>query len=643
MKSTLTCIVVLMVFIPSVFAGDYPRHTDPSSLVTVEPDPVWLFMLFHNLFDGMILENITLQAEWFDWIDEVYSVPDLDLLLEMYRDQLLELSLDLKDTKFYLNQAVAFIGEFDLDSAQISFFNGVTALQASKQSLPVLEASTVQLGERLRANPEMLLQDIDALRLLIEDYSFFANTLFAYAEGEPLSKDGIEKLKEILAGVIDEGYLEDIGDSGTIFNPLQLGRTQLELNVFPNSVTVGESIVVSGRLSSSNVGLEGKRVSVSIGDRKVSLGTDPEGAFNGSITVPYIYENVALVQCFYWPKGNDVQMYSPSSDYYEIERVFFTPDIEFQYSEAYPGLLWNVSGRLSLDGVGVGGLTVVSSIDGRSRSVVSDGTGYFDVGVRIDPASDGGVVASVVSLPNKVYAGIEQSFPVEMSYYPLVFRVDASSWVFSGGSAALNFWVESNGVPLDWCVIKVRGEEDEVSYSDGGYSLVNLYTEVGRETGGSNYWVTANPAEPWIESGSLSGEFYVFNSLMVIGATLVAGLAMYYHNKFIQRKEDSLSEPIISVVDPAPMEVEPIATGFSGIYNGVLRFIRIITGLGMSPSETIREYVARVGLSLSRRVLGVFEELSLMYERWLYGHPIKVDLESIKVLASSITEKQDEE
>jgi len=504
MRSALTVLVVFVLLVPSVYAGDYPRHVDPASLVTVEPDAEMLFLIYHNLFQGMLLENITFKAEWFDWAGAVFSVPDLNQLLDEYRDQLIVQAESLGDAEFFLDQALIYLGEFDLENAGNSFFMGVSALERSNHSLPILHGLTINLGERLQSNPAILLQDIGELELLIEDYQTLVQVLVSYVEGDTLTEEDIDRLKDILSGVFDEEYLENIDE---ILDPLQLELTNLELNVYPESVTVGENIVVSGRLFTSDGALARKRVSLSIGDMEISFITDSVGMFNEVITVPYIYENTTTVRCFYWPRGDDVQLYSPSSDSREIELIFFTPELEFQHSEAYPGLLWNVSGRLSVDGVGVGGLTVVSSIDGRSGAVISDGDGFFDVSVRVDPTSDGVVKASVVSLPNKVYAGAEELFPVEVSYYPLVFRVDASSWVLSGGSAALNFWVESNGVPLDRCVFRVRGEEREVSYSDGGYSLVNLYTEVGRMTGGSKYWGTVEPKEPWVESGSLSGEF----------------------------------------------------------------------------------------------------------------------------------------
>ena len=639
MKLTLTCFLVVLLLVPVVYAGDYPRHVDPASLVTVEPDPDMLFMIYHNIFEGMLLENISIQAEWFDWAGEIYSVPDLDLLLEEYGDQLLEQSINLNDTKFHLDQVVASIGEFDLETAQVSFFHGLATLQASNQSLPILEASTIRLGERLRADPEILLQDIEELGFLVDDYQVFVQVLVDYLEGDVLSGEDVDRLQDILSGVLDDEYLEIIGD---ILDPLQLVRTQLELEVTPESVTVGESILVSGRLSAASGGLGGKRISLSIGDREIYLVTDLDGEFSGSITVPYIYENTTWVRCFYWPRGNDVQLYSPSSDSQQIDLVFFTPEIEFQYSEAYPGLLWNVTGRLSLDGIGLEGLTVMSGINGKTGSVVTDGSGYFDVSIRIGSAADGNLSASVVSLPYQVYSGTEEQFLVEIIYYPLDFRVDVSSWVFSGAFATLDFWVESNGVPLDGCVITIRGEEDEVSYSEDGFSRVRLYTEVGRLTGTSKYWVTAEPREPWIESASLSGEFYVFNSV-VIGASLVAGAAVFYLYRYRRRMAISQSEPVKPVLESIPMEVEPVTVGFSGIYTAVLRFISVLTGVNMRSSDTIREYISRVGSTLSEGLRGGFEELSFRYERWLYGPPIKVDLEGIKVLAESITERQDEE
>ena len=55
MRLTLTCFLVVLLLVPGVYAGDYPRHVDPASLVTVEPDPDMLFQMYHFILEDMLL------------------------------------------------------------------------------------------------------------------------------------------------------------------------------------------------------------------------------------------------------------------------------------------------------------------------------------------------------------------------------------------------------------------------------------------------------------------------------------------------------------------------------------------------------------------------------------------------------------
>lgn len=627
---------------PGVYAGDYLWHIDSESLVTVEPDPEMLFMIYHNIFEGMLLENVTIEEEWFNLAGEIATVPDLDLLLQEYGDQLLEQAIALNNTKFYLDQAVANIGEFDFESARSSFFKGLSALQASNRSIPILEETTIRLGERLRANPEILLQDLEDLGFYIDDYQSFVQVLVDYLGGEPLSEDDIELLKETLAGVIDEGYLESIGD---IVDPKVLVRTKLTLNVTPNSVLVGDYLQIDGRLTSSVGPLESKKIAISVGGEERIVSTGPDGLFEVQIQVPYNYKESTVVQCFYWPKGNDVSVYAPSTAFQEIELIYYVPEIKSEYGEALPGLNWNVSGSLTYDGHGLEGFTVGASLLGMVRSSVTDESGLFEISVPVDPGTPvGAFTASVYSASNLEYSGVVKTFPVQVVKMPLMLQVKDSSLIFSGGFATLDIWVESNGIPLDRARIRVTDEYVSTAYTVNGSSSVSLYSDLFRSTGDFPYTVSVTPREPWIESASISGTFPVYSSFLVIGYFVVLGSLAY--NDYVRGKPQMDYPEIKSNIRSVEMPVKPIASkpgSFSWLYQSVLSFVESITGVVIRPSDTIREYVGRITNRLSEGIRRVFEELSMLYERWLYDRPFKVDVERVKVLVQQVKEQKDEE
>ena len=227
---------------------------------------------------------------------------------------------------------------------------------------------------------------------------------------------------------------------------------------------------------------------------------------------------------------------------------------------------------------------------------------------------------------------------------PLSLRVDASSLTLSGGFATLDCYVEADGVPLDGCRIRVTGEDIWSSRTVNGSSTISIYTDLFRTKGEFPYTVTATPKEPWIGSASISGSFPVFSSLYVIGYFVLLGLLAYYnHFKGKPRVDSPVIEPeILSVEKPVePVIVEP--SSFSWLYHSVLRFIESLSGVVAKPSDTIREYLRRITNSLSDGVRQVFDELSLLYERWLYDRPFDVDVERVKVLVQQVKEDKDED
>jgi len=73
-----------------------------------------------------------------------------------------------------------------------------------------------------------------------------------------------------------------------------------------------------------------------------------------------------------------------------------------------------------------------------------------------------------------------------------------------------------------------------------------------------------------------------------------------------------------------------------------LRVVERISGVVMAPSDTLREYLGRVADRLGVRVGGLFRELVLRYERWLYGRPSEPELERVEVLVAGLEEEDDE-
>ncbi len=90
------------------------------------------------------------------------------------------------------------------------------------------------------------------------------------------------------------------------------------------------------------------------------------------------------------------------------------------------------------------------------------------------------------------------------------------------------------------------------------------------------------------------------------------------------------------VSEPDLVEVEPI--GLSESYYLAVELITGYSGVELTGSATLREHLANVKNSVADSVYNVFERLSLLYEKWLYGPPEVPQDEAAKSLYKQIKE-----
>lgn len=84
--------------------------------------------------------------------------------------------------------------------------------------------------------------------------------------------------------------------------------------------------------------------------------------------------------------------------------------------------------------------------------------------------------------------------------------------------------------------------------------------------------------------------------------------------------------------------------GMVGVFTRALDFVSRVSNINISPSNTIREYLFLVKGRLGFGVYRVFERLSLLYERWIYGHPQAMSpLEPSEKLLDEMTETTEDE
>ena len=649
---------VLLVCQVSVVYAQYPRHVDPAQYELAEPDPEVLFMLYHNLYMGMIMENMTIQEEWLRWVMDVYSVEDLTLMFKEYGEELRLESSNLNLTRFYFDKSMLYfdeamhnIGELDLQTAWDNFLQGLMYLEQSNDTIPVLRDSTTRLGARLEADPVILLDDIDELQALIDEYAEFAQLTMDLIEGGKMSGEDLGKIKDVLQGVVEEellnellGYIDDLGGGVDL-----LSVTQTQLTVYTNvsSVWVGAGVGVSGRLTAGGVGLPGRVISVTLGEDAYTAVSDGDGVFALDLRVPHVYEDSVVVRASYWPRGEDAKVYMPATVSGTLFLLFIVPELDLSHSGfALPGCLWTLSGVLTHDGAGLPGFEIKLRIFGEDYGAVTDeGGGFgFDVNVPVDVPL-GSAFVLVSSEPSGVYSGVLKRFSVNVVQLPLVLEVDSPGWVLSGFIGRLRVSLTAGGLPVDLCEIRLVGEDDGgVDYSVDGVGCVDVAVPLLRFSGDYAWRLVADPAEPWIGGASLSGGFYVVNTMSVLFSVACVGVLAYILGRRLRDIEVKVGGLVEPVVEPLSVPVaEPVpVSSFSGLFLVALRIVERLSGVVMAPSDTLREHLARVLGRVSGRFGELFSELVARYELWLYGGSHEVELGEVEVLVAELEGDRDE-
>jgi len=640
-RLVLVLFTVLGLLIPLCGGSPYPRHIDPSLLDLDQPDPDTMFLLYHEIYQGMIYGQFELSKEFLMWAYEIHSTPSLEQSLLEYNTLLEGQVENLNLSSVYFNLAFNAVKKLELNEAKYLFLQGMVYLGVADSQMPSLYDKTDSIGTLLKTTPGILYDDLDTLQSKINEYYQLASLFQEYLEGGELSGD---ELEFVLNRVEDLGaYFKEIVESSV--NLDSLSRTTLSLEINQSRVLIGSKVNVSGVLDLRGEAA-GRQVRLILNNKLIDIvETDKNGFFNTVLQVPYIYDDYVAVWAEYWPEGDDVNRYLPSrSNVVIVELLHFEPELEVNVAEVVlPGENLTVWGKVTYNDVPLL-VNVSASLLGANTTGISSSDGMFSLELGIPSDALVGICDLVVRThPLNVYGSSWVVVPVEVKRYPVEVNAFCSGVVFSGMMLRAVGVVSAEGVPLDGCQVRlVWGGEAASTVTEGGKFDVGVRVP---------FWVTSQvtglrleilPKEAYIDEDVVILETRIINIGSLIAFLSVLASAVY----FMKRKTGQRVKPSIPTVDSEGKEeasLEPVE-GFVSLYARALLVVKRITGLDMRASETIREYLHRVKKTLSGGVYSVFEELSLLYERWLYGKPFELSLEWFRSLVNRIVHgKGDEE
>jgi hypothetical protein len=605
-------IIILIVFntgLSNVFG--YPRHVDPSKLIMENSNPVQLFELYGRIFSDINASDYISALDLLNSAQEIVASGNAQKSMNEYNNLLTSVIDNLNQTENGLNLAYENLRWLREVKAEADLASAEPKLEAANSSATSMRASSESLAKALGGSPTKLLQGVSSLQKMIDRLN--NNITKGYSQ--------VERIKQLKL----EG----------------LSTTAIQLSVNDSKPMVGSIVSIVGNLTDdSNVGLGNRLVEIYLDGNAVGdIYTGIDGQIDVVLNVPYIYDGGVSIHVEFWPVNGDIGVYAPCiSNNLHLVAVFEAPQISIDApSIVYPGKVFNVTGGLDLELLPLKGAELKLRFMGSDSSTVTNSDGRFSVSLRTPGmAKDGVIQITVSNTPNGTIGPSSRSVSLVVSHEPLLIDLKQPWLVFSGLSATVRGIITSNGAPVDDCVVKMYTGDEVLTAKTGSEGTFILERKIGLLSLSSNthFTVEAVPSVPWVSSSNIDSSYFTVNSVMVFAIPFA--VFIYFNRK--RRVKESVVIPKVKQLETP--SVEPLLTGLAGIYQVAVKIIAHVTGLLLSGSDTLREYLLKVKPRLGKSAYKVFERISKIYEHWLYsGTESKPPLKTTEKMVETLREK----
>lgn len=631
------CATVLLMIIPPVFADEL--HEDPE---TAHPafSGISLLRYYSGSLDFVIQKNpIEVEARLgkmpFANIPQGLEVSAAEFVASSI--SISHLVVGITDN---LDRLVTLRGQFRFDeaiklAAQIS-----DNLSQANSELGHIEQAAKTTGAELKV---LSTPDGSDLRR-------------AYDEG----LERIDRIRQMLTL-----YKELLKSTGlTIYELLK--STGLTMDIQPTTAFVGDNIRFEGVLNSVGQPLGGREVDILLGGSMyVTVITDANGFYQGTLTVPYQYVPELDVQALYYPRKKDIGLYLASlSPVIKLKVLFYKAELKVTLKDkAYPGLDTKVTGRFDY---GQSPALKERSIEFYLDDVFITrfaAQETFDKDITISPELDTGKhVITVSSAAAGRYASVVASAVLNVTRATPVLDLSMPKVALIPWSVSLKGRLYSEVGPLSEASVKIglgKSQTEMVTSQDGTFDT-KIKTGMGFGLIGSqDMTIQAMPKEPWHTSLITTRPVLVVNVVNFSGILAILVILAIYLPARLRRRFGAFPRKI-----PRPMIVadlpEPTPTYSKQVtavtltegsqetsleprdkilnwYRLAVRLLRKLTQVFLVPQQTLREF-ARENSGRFGPAAKYFMQLTGVVERLLYSQhkATDQDVETSKELSHTI-------
>lgn len=600
-------------------ARAYQPHGNPAT-AALSSDPL-IALSMGGAILGALISGATVDLQDLKVLVNEANLPPTFRLIAK---QMVELSVNLMDTlkriDIALQETESALDQELLEKSKEQLGRTQALIQQADDLVAELQAAT---GQLIRVVPVVQAPLSNAFAQFEQERERFRTLWQRY-------QSRIGGLKERIALVEEQGT-----------------PTALLIEPTVSAVVVGQSLPVTGILSTKGKGLPARDIKLFVGERPAgSFTTEDDGSFTIQMPVPLLYVPSARLEARYIPQGEDKGVFHGSSAATDVALIYFATSLQVEASAAaYPGRSITLTANISASGpaalerrltVAVAGTLVAEAQCSRRCELT--------VPIRPDVPVGAQQLSAAVD-PLGPYAGARQDVTLRITQIPVSVDLQVPLWTLVPGEVRLQGSVQAPSEPVEQGTVVVRfGALSETVPVEGGVFSGRLDLPSSLVTGGPQpLAVTFRPKDPWLAQTALQRSVFFVNlwSSVLLAATLaIAGMA------YVRTKARSAigRAPVPSAGMTVPSQQGQVATSQAGPWGVIVgefwRAVHLVAQLlsiQTRPSTTLREFLAVVEQRLGR-ASQAFQRLTGMMEEALYSprRPDAAQAKEAEVLAKEV-------
>ncbi len=436
-----------------------------------------------------------------------------------------------------------------------------------------------------------------------------------------------------------------------------LPSSDITLETTTSEAFVGDTVSVEGNLSTNGKPLSNRQVEILLnGSQYLTVTTDAQGHYLGSLQLPYWYISVIQIQSLYYPQAGDVGVYqlalSPSVP---LKVLFYDAVLTLKTdANAYPGRETAIVGQIDYGSSPIPDTRNIQISLDNTPVKESDVTDSFTEIITLPADLEVGKHLVVVSVPatGKYDLVVANATLNVVKAIPVILTSNLPSVVLIPGSFNIHGKLNSEIGPVTQARLSMTFEGKQVNAvsGDNGAFNASIRNNIGFGLFGSqSLELKVIPNEPWQTSLTASYKImtvYMINCgvffLILLFLAVVLPRRLKFRGRMSLRKklpqevaiaQQESAAASVSINDDVLTDVDNLdrSAPHSRLfywYRIVIRLIQRVSGVLLKPNQTLREYAIDTSKATGAAGKPILE-FTRMIEKVLYS-PHQVTEEDAK-------------